>query len=104
MSMVICPRHGGQISLHISRDLEEVVKSGGRLRDFKKVTFTFLGKVEETFLVSQAVAIGAGLEAIDSMELPDQYPEWVMDSSPVCVECIRDAGGFESVQGGHRST
>jgi hypothetical protein len=91
MSMVICSKHGGQYSIHISKDLEGTIQRGERVADVQEFAFTYDGEVVQTFVVSSTVAAAAGIRGLDTAELPDHYPAWVMALVPVCEKCLEAA-------------
>jgi hypothetical protein len=98
--MVICSKHGTQLTIDVSRDLQQAIKAGTPLPSFQKFVFNYLGDVAELMLISSTVADRAGVAGAESMELPDQYPTWFMELVPVCEKCIHEAGGPRDLASG----
>jgi hypothetical protein len=92
--LMLCPLHGPQPAIMISRDLWVSGESPCRLEEIVDLIYTFEGKVAWAFYVSRQFAIEHGLTGQVS-PLPDEPGEWARILDCCCSKC------FQAAHGGH---
>jgi len=85
--MIHCQEHGDQGGVQVSPDIEQSIRCKETCSTHI-VNYEFEGEVVDTFYLSKSYAESNGLELIDVLPLPDDYPKWVLDLNVVCEVCF----------------
>ena len=89
--MMICPRHGAQPAVQVSKDLLDANGSIVHDSPLVEVTFRYQGEAVDLFYVSPQFAKKWGLGGATDLPLPDEYPSWTSEMRILCSRCFRGA-------------
>ena len=54
------------------------------------VFYQFDDEVTESFYISEKYALENNLKQNMILELPDDYPDWVLNLKPICSACLKE--------------
>ena len=87
---VSCTKHGMQSMINISIDVLKEMENSNFIFNPIIIFYEFDDEISESFYVSEKHASKYNLKHNQTLALPDDYPDWVLNLKPICRACLKE--------------
>lgn len=87
---VTCKSHGMQPIINVSPDIYKEIGNSNFTFNPIIIFYAFDDEITESFYLSEKYSSKYNLKHNQILELPDDYPNWVLNLKQICRECLKE--------------